>query len=63
MVLQCDRLAADMAVELKNRGVASVSLWPGAVQTELISQFILEKDDVNSKVDSFEIPSTSYCIE
>uniref|UniRef100_A0A7N8YIV6 Dehydrogenase/reductase (SDR family) member 1 n=2 Tax=Mastacembelus armatus TaxID=205130 RepID=A0A7N8YIV6_9TELE len=40
----CDRMAADMAVELKNRGVVSVSLWPGAVQTELVSQFILEKD-------------------
>ncbi|XP_010774705.1 dehydrogenase/reductase SDR family member 1, partial [Notothenia coriiceps] len=40
----CDRLAADMAVELKSRGVASVSLWPGAVQTELVSQLILEKE-------------------
>ncbi|XP_047445141.1 dehydrogenase/reductase SDR family member 1 [Mugil cephalus] len=40
----CDRLAADMAVELKRRGVASVSLWPGAVQTELVSQFVQEKD-------------------
>ncbi|XP_069567432.1 dehydrogenase/reductase SDR family member 1 [Brachyistius frenatus] len=40
----CDRLAADMAVELKSRGVASVSLWPGAVQTELVSQLIIEKD-------------------
>ncbi|KAM4605666.1 dehydrogenase/reductase SDR family member 1 [Polymixia lowei] len=40
----CDRLAADTAVELKSRGVASVSLWPGAVQTELVSKFILEKD-------------------
>ncbi|KAG8013897.1 Dehydrogenase/reductase SDR family member 1 [Nibea albiflora] len=40
----CDRLAADMAVELKSRGVASVSLWPGAVQTELVSQLIVEKD-------------------
>ncbi|XP_068594175.1 dehydrogenase/reductase SDR family member 1 [Cebidichthys violaceus] len=40
----CDRLAADMAVELKRRGVASVSLWPGAVQTELVSQMILEKE-------------------
>ncbi|XP_013859974.1 dehydrogenase/reductase SDR family member 1 [Austrofundulus limnaeus] len=46
----CDRLAADMAVELKNRGVASVSLWPGAVQTELISQFVLEKGDVDPKM-------------
>lgn len=53
---QCDRLAADMAVELKSRGVYSVSLWPGAVQTELVSQFILEKDTpqgIESKVDPF----------
>ncbi|XP_041964504.1 dehydrogenase/reductase SDR family member 1 [Alosa sapidissima] len=40
----CDRLAADTAVELKSRGVASVSLWPGAVQTEMISKMVLEKD-------------------
>ncbi|XP_051256833.1 dehydrogenase/reductase SDR family member 1 [Dicentrarchus labrax] len=40
----CDRLAADMAVELKNRGVASVSLWPGPVQTELVSQLVLGED-------------------
>ncbi|KAM9719295.1 dehydrogenase/reductase SDR family member 1 [Menidia menidia] len=40
----CDRLAADMAVELRSRGVASVSLWPGAVQTELVSQLVLEKE-------------------
>ncbi|KAM7401256.1 hypothetical protein PAMA_005443 [Pampus argenteus] len=47
----CDRLAADMAVELKSRGVVSVSLWPGAVQTELVSQFVLEDtpQSVNSK--------------
>lgn len=38
--LQCDRMAADMAVELKKTGVVSVSLWPGAVQTELISQYV-----------------------
>lgn len=36
-----------MAIELKSRGVASVSLWPGAVQTELVSQFVLEKDTTN----------------
>ncbi|XP_074545019.1 dehydrogenase/reductase SDR family member 1 [Halichoeres trimaculatus] len=40
----CDRLAADMAVELKRRGVASVSLWPGAVQTELVSELVLAKE-------------------
>lgn len=36
----CDRLAADMAVELRKSGVASVSLWPGAVPTELVSQML-----------------------
>jgi len=53
--LQCDRLAADMAIELKKSGVASISLWPGAVQTELVSQLVLEKDSphgANSKVRS-----------
>ncbi|XP_061588764.1 dehydrogenase/reductase SDR family member 1 [Cololabis saira] len=41
----CDRLAADMAFELKRRGVASVSLWPGAVQTELLSELVLQKGE------------------
>jgi NAD(P)-dependent dehydrogenase (short-subunit alcohol dehydrogenase family) len=31
-----DRMASDMAVELKPHGVASVSLWPGVVKTERI---------------------------
>ena len=31
-----DRLAADMARELKPRGVAAVSLWPGIVRTEYV---------------------------
>lgn len=35
-----DRLAADMAVDLKGHGVASVSLWPGIVRTERIVQDI-----------------------
>jgi len=30
----CDRLAADMAVELKPFNIASISLWPGIVGTE-----------------------------
>jgi NAD(P)-dependent dehydrogenase (short-subunit alcohol dehydrogenase family) len=34
----CDRLAADMAVELKPHGVASLVLWPGIVGTEHISE-------------------------
>lgn len=46
LCFQCDRLAADMAVELKSRGVVSVSLWPGPVRTELITQFMQESDPV-----------------
>lgn len=50
----CDRLAADTAVELKNRGVASVSLWPGAVQTEFIGSKLLEKDTPTSMDPKFK---------
>ncbi|KRZ91747.1 Alpha-1,3/1,6-mannosyltransferase ALG2 [Trichinella sp. T8] len=32
----CDRMAVDCAEELKAKNVAYVSIWPGAVQTELI---------------------------
>ncbi|XP_060578488.1 dehydrogenase/reductase SDR family member 1-like [Ruditapes philippinarum] len=32
----CDRMAADCAVELKKHNVAFVSLWPGAVGTEIM---------------------------
>ncbi|KAF6718476.1 Dehydrogenase/reductase SDR family member 1 [Oryzias melastigma] len=46
----CDRLAADMAVELKSRGVVSVSLWPGPVRTELITQFMQESDPLSFTV-------------
>ncbi|MEO1068895.1 MAG: SDR family NAD(P)-dependent oxidoreductase [Cyanobacteria bacterium J06638_6] len=35
----CDRMAADMAVELKAHGVTSLSIWPGIVGTELMTQF------------------------
>ena len=38
----CDRLAADMAVELKPHRVTSLSLWPGIVGTELMTQFAAE---------------------
>ncbi|XP_029971674.1 dehydrogenase/reductase SDR family member 1-like [Salarias fasciatus] len=50
----CDRLAADMAVELKKRGVASVSLWPGAVQTELVSQMILQNEAPSGEESKFK---------
>ncbi|MBE9141119.1 SDR family NAD(P)-dependent oxidoreductase [Nodosilinea sp. LEGE 07088] len=35
----CDRMATDMAVELKPHGVTSLSIWPGIVGTELMTQF------------------------
>ena len=44
----CDRLAADMAVELKADNITSISLWPGIVGTEQMFEFsqrINEQDD------------------
>jgi NAD(P)-dependent dehydrogenase (short-subunit alcohol dehydrogenase family) len=38
----CDRMAADMAVELKKHQVTSLSIWPGIVGTELMTQFAAE---------------------
>ncbi len=38
----CDRLAADMAVELKPYNVTSLSIWPGIVGTEHISSLALQ---------------------
>lgn len=37
-----DRLAADMAVELKSNNIASLSIWPGIVGTEQMSSFVEE---------------------
>ncbi|XP_071802181.1 dehydrogenase/reductase SDR family member 1-like [Asterias amurensis] len=34
----CDRMAADCAFELKKHNVAFVSLWPGAVKTEIFEE-------------------------
>ncbi|HEY9880492.1 MAG TPA: SDR family NAD(P)-dependent oxidoreductase [Leptolyngbyaceae cyanobacterium] len=41
----CDRMAADMAVELKKHHVASLSIWPGIVGTELMTQFATEMNN------------------
>nr|XP_023688374.1 dehydrogenase/reductase SDR family member 1 [Paramormyrops kingsleyae]XP_023688376.1 dehydrogenase/reductase SDR family member 1 [Paramormyrops kingsleyae]XP_023688377.1 dehydrogenase/reductase SDR family member 1 [Paramormyrops kingsleyae]XP_023688378.1 dehydrogenase/reductase SDR family member 1 [Paramormyrops kingsleyae] len=41
----CDRLAVDTAVELKGRGVVSVSLWPGIVKTELMVDYMNRSDE------------------
>ncbi|HEY9736222.1 MAG TPA: SDR family NAD(P)-dependent oxidoreductase [Trichocoleus sp.] len=40
----CDRMAADMAVELKPHNVTSLSIWPGIVGTELMTQFAAEME-------------------
>ncbi|HYP04546.1 MAG TPA: SDR family NAD(P)-dependent oxidoreductase [Cyanobium sp.] len=39
----CDRLAADMAAELRPFDVASLSLWPGIVGTEQMGRFVAER--------------------
>jgi NAD(P)-dependent dehydrogenase (short-subunit alcohol dehydrogenase family) len=39
----CDRLAADMAADLRPHGVASIALWPGIVGTEHIGEFVQER--------------------
>ena len=41
----CDRLAAEMAAELKPHNVASFSLWPGIVGTEHISEIAKDSSD------------------
>ncbi|MEM1369019.1 MAG: SDR family NAD(P)-dependent oxidoreductase [Cyanobacteria bacterium P01_H01_bin.15] len=41
----CDRLAADMAVELKKINVTSIAVWPGIVGTEHITKFVDESKD------------------
>lgn len=43
--LQCDRMAADCAQELRRHGVSYVSLWPGLVQTELLKDHMEKKDN------------------
>ena len=40
----CDRLAADMAVELEADNIASIAIWPGIVGTEQIIEFSQQGD-------------------
>lgn len=46
----CDRLAADCAHELRRHGVSYVSLWPGAVQTELLKDFVTKEEQSKDPV-------------
>ncbi|XP_023347000.1 dehydrogenase/reductase SDR family member 1 isoform X2 [Eurytemora carolleeae] len=51
----CDRMAADCAMELKKKNVTMVSLWPGPVQTEYITENVMEdKDSKNPMKKAFE---------
>jgi len=46
----CDRMAADCAFELKKSGVAMISLWPGPVKTEFITEHMTsDKNKAQSK--------------
>ena len=56
----CDRLAADMAVELKPHNVASVSIWPGIVGTELFSRFASEMNQTNATDQKSSLISQRY---
>lgn len=44
----CDRLAAEMAAELRPHGVTSLSLWPGIVGTEHIRELAAESRESGS---------------
>ncbi|QLE44573.1 SDR family NAD(P)-dependent oxidoreductase [Nostoc sp. C052] len=56
----CDRLAANMAVELKPHNVTSVSIWPGIVGTELFSRFASEMNQTNGTEKNFSFLSDRY---
>jgi len=45
----CDRLAADIAVDLVPHNITSISLWPGAVKTEIVDNVILKNEKSTAK--------------
>jgi len=46
----CDRMAADCALELKSSGVAMISLWPGPVKTEFITEHVSGNKNADDKM-------------
>jgi NAD(P)-dependent dehydrogenase (short-subunit alcohol dehydrogenase family) len=46
-----DKMTADMAHELKDHGVAAVSVWPGLVKTELVMFGAKTRDDGSQYLD------------
>ncbi|MBW4510786.1 MAG: SDR family NAD(P)-dependent oxidoreductase [Scytonematopsis contorta HA4267-MV1] len=55
-----DRLAADMAIELKPHNIASVSIWPGIVGTEHITQMASEINENNPSNPAYSVFSEQY---
>lgn len=56
----CDRLAAEMAAELKPNNVTSIALWPGIVGTEHISEFVEEAKAQNTSDARMNMMSTRF---
>ncbi|CAJ0603843.1 unnamed protein product [Cylicocyclus nassatus] len=52
-----DRMSADMAFELKPKNVCVVSIWPGAVRTELITNMMESRKD--ERTDMFKDGETT----
>ncbi|KAJ1351922.1 Dehydrogenase reductase SDR member 1 [Parelaphostrongylus tenuis] len=58
LILQIDRISADMATELQPYGVSVVSLWPGMVRTEL-SEILINWKKWSSNRRCIELNSSS----
>lgn len=54
-----DKMAFDMAAELRPFGVAAVSLWPGIVSTERVQQLAEQSAELKEQMGSFESPQFS----
>ncbi|XP_014666544.1 PREDICTED: dehydrogenase/reductase SDR family member 1-like [Priapulus caudatus] len=58
-----DRMAADCAIELKKSNVAYVSLWPGAVKTELMVGFSEDREYIKGMLETAEtVEFSGKCI-
>lgn len=51
-----DKMAFDMAEELRPYGVAAVSLWPGIVATERVQQMAEHSAELKAQLPGFETP-------
>jgi NAD(P)-dependent dehydrogenase (short-subunit alcohol dehydrogenase family) len=56
----CDRLASDMAVELKPHNVASISIWPGIVGTEHINRLASEIEEQSTRNKNYSLFGDRY---